>query len=210
MRSQQKTDLREIGQLSMFDSILRDLRENDIPAESIGRMMKKLEEVKAAAEKREAENRRKEKEEREKRRRADADAVNDVLFFIDTSGSISDKMIAAAFSEIKGAIDQFGGRLCGWLGFFDAAIIEPRPFASFEDVLGIRPAGGGGTDFQIIFEYVALYMADDPPACIIILTDGYAPFPKEQAANGIPVLWLINNDEVDPPWGKVARIRVEG
>ena len=74
MRSQQKTDLREIGQLSMFDSILRDLRENDIPAESIGRMMKKLEEVKAAAEKREAENRRKEKEEREKRRRAEAEA----------------------------------------------------------------------------------------------------------------------------------------
>lgn len=141
---------------------------------------------------------------------ADSDAVNDILFFIDTSGSISDKMIAAAFSEIKGAIDQFGGRLCGWLGFFDAAIIEPRPFASFEDVLGIRPAGGGGTDFQIIFEYVALHMADDPPACIIILTDGYAPFPKEQAANGIPVLWLINNNEVDPPWGKVARIRVEG
>lgn len=25
---------------------------------------------------------------------------------------------------------------------------------------------------------------------------------------GIPVLWLLNNEEVNPPWGKVARITV--
>ena len=72
------------------------------------------------------------------------------------------------------------------------------------------PSGkvGGGTDFQIIFEYVHQYMADDPPVSIIILTDGYAPFPKEHLSKGIPVLWLLNNDEVEPPWGKVARIKL--
>ena len=36
----------------------------------------------------------------------------------------------------------------------------------------------------------------------------YAPFPQEHLAKGIPVLWLINNDSVTPPWGKVARIKV--
>lgn len=25
-------------------------------------------------------------------------------------------------------------------------------------------------------------------------------------AGGIPVLWLLNNEEVNPPWGKIARI----
>jgi hypothetical protein len=25
-------------------------------------------------------------------------------------------------------------------------------------------------------------------------------------AMDIPVLWLINNKDIDPPWGKVARI----
>ena len=49
---------------------------------------------------------------------------------------------------------------------------------------------------------------EQPPASIIVLTDGYAPFPKEEAAMGIPTLWLINNDDVTPPWGKVARIKV--
>lgn len=136
------------------------------------------------------------------------DNVNDILFFVDTSGSISDKDMTTAYSEIKGAIDQFGGKLQGWLGFFDAAIIEPKPFSSFDEFIAIKPAGGGGTDFQIIFEYVNRHMKEKKPNCIIILTDGYAPFPKEEIANNIPVLWLINNEDVTPPWGKIARFTV--
>lgn len=136
------------------------------------------------------------------------DMVEDVLFMIDTSGSMSDEMITAAYSEIKGAIEQFNGKLRGWLGFFDAAVIEPQPFASIEEFEVIRMAGGGGTDFQIIFEYVIQHMQEKPPISIIILTDGYAPFPKEKLTGGIPVLWLLNNENVTPPWGKIARITV--
>ena len=44
-------------------------------------------------------------------------------------------------------------------------------------------------------------------ASIIILTDGYVTdFPEEEASMGIPVLWLINNEDVTPLWGKVARL----
>ena len=136
------------------------------------------------------------------------DNVSDILFFIDTSGSISDNDMTTVYSEIKGAIDQYDGKLKGWLGFFDAAIIEPKPFSSFEEFIVIKPAGGGGTDFQIIFEYVDQHMKGKEPNCIIILTDGCAPFPKEELANDIPVLWLINNQDVTPPWGKVARFTV--
>lgn len=136
------------------------------------------------------------------------DMVEDILFMIDTSGSMSDDMIAAAYSEVKGAIDQFNGKLKGWLGFFDAAIIKPQPFSDENEFKIIKPAGGGGTDFQIIFEYVFHHMSDKLPASIIILSDGDAPFPQEKLAGGIPVLWLLNNEEVNPPWGKVARIIV--
>lgn len=136
------------------------------------------------------------------------DRVEDILFMIDTSGSMSDDMIAAAYSEVKGAIDQFNGKLKGWLGFFDAAIIKPQPFSDENEFKIIKPAGGGGTDSQIIFEYVFHHMSDKLPASIIILSDGYAPFPQEKLAGGIPVLWLLNNEEVNPPWGKVARITV--
>jgi len=134
--------------------------------------------------------------------------VENILFMIDTSASMSDKMVTAAYSEIRGAIEQFDGKLKGWLGFFDAAIIEPQPFTDEEEFQIIRPVGGGGTDFQIIFEYIAQHMQYNLPASIIVLTDGYAPFPQEHLAAGIPVLWLLNNEHVDPPWGKVARIKV--
>ena len=136
------------------------------------------------------------------------DRVEDILFMIDTSGSMSDDMIAAAYSEVKRPIHQFNGKLKGWLGFFDAAIIKPQPFSDENEFKTIKPAGGGGTDFQIIFEYVFHHMSDKLPASIIILSDGDAPFPLEKLAGGIPVLWLLNNDEVNPPWGKVARITV--
>ncbi len=136
------------------------------------------------------------------------DRVEDILFMIDTSGSMSGDMIAAAYSEVKGAIDQFNGKLKGWLGFFDAAIIKPQPFSDENEFKTIKPAGGGGTDFQIIFEYVFHHMSDKLPASIIILSDGDAPFPLEKLAGGIPVLWLLNNEGVNPPWGKVARITV--
>ncbi len=97
-------------------------------------------------------------------------------------------MITATYSEVKGAVDQFDGKLKGWLGFFDAAIIEPKPFKDESEFKIIKPAGGGGTDFQIIFEYVQKHMGDTFPATIIILTDGYATFPQEKLSGGIPVL----------------------
>ncbi|MCQ2467626.1 MAG: VWA-like domain-containing protein [Clostridia bacterium] len=129
-----------------------------------------------------------------------------ILFMIDTSGSMSDESITDAFSEIKGAIDQFNGRLKGWLGFFDAAVVPPVEFETFDDIKIIRPQGGGGTSFQAVFDYVRNEMNQETIASIIILTDGYCRFPDESESDGIPVLWIINNDKQTPPWGKVVRI----
>ncbi len=139
----------------------------------------------------------------------DSDTPTDILFMMDTSASVTDQELAAAYSEVKGAIEQFGGKLKGWLGFFDTGVIEPRPFEDVEDVLKIKPAGGGGTNFQVVFSYVRDKMQEQPPACIIMMTDGCAPFPQEKEACGIPVLWLITNKRITPPWGKTARIKPE-
>ena len=134
------------------------------------------------------------------------ECVKDLLFMIDTSGSMSDQMIREVFSEVYGAIQQFGGRLQGWLGFFDASVVDPVEFSSEEDFRIIRPYGGGGTNFECIFEYVNKNREKLDPASIIILTDGFADWPEETAAHGTPVLWVINNEDATPPWGKVTRI----
>ena len=136
-------------------------------------------------------------------------SVKNILFMIDTSGSMDDDMVTMAYSEIKGAIDQFDGRLQGLLGFFEAEVVPPVPFYDEDSFKIIKPKGGGGTSFQSVFDYIRKYMSKELPASIVILTDGYDEFPPEAHALGIPVLWIINNEEVNPPWGKVARIKME-
>ncbi len=133
------------------------------------------------------------------------ESVRNILFMIDTSGSMSDDMIADAFSEIKGAIEQFNSKLSGLLGFFDAQVYNLVPFDDVDDLLEIKPIGRGGTVFDVIFEYVA--KLEEKPTSIVILTDGYAPIPSEEVSLGIPVLWLINNEKITPEWGKIARIK---
>lgn len=127
-----------------------------------------------------------------------------VMFFIDTSGSMDDDELAMAYSEVKGALDQYNGKIIGKLGFFDYNLYEPIEFCDTEELLKIKPKGGGGTSFHVVFNY--LQKLDEKPAAVIILTDGYAEFPNEAARDKIPVIWLINNDEVTPPWGIVARL----
>lgn len=130
----------------------------------------------------------------------------EVLFMVDTSGSVKDKDLAIVYSEIKGAIEQFGGKLTGKLGFFDADVTPPLPFENVNDLMRIIPYGGGGTDFRVIFEYIRRNHLEELPACIVIFTDGDGPYPEESEAMGIPVLWIINNFEITPPWGKITRI----
>ena len=132
------------------------------------------------------------------------DDPKEILFMIDTSGSVNSNQITQAYSEIKGALEQFTS-LTGYLGFFDYVVYEPKEFSSIEDILEIIPKGGGGTNFFAVFEYVN--NLENKPKAIIILTDGYARFPKESVRNEIPVIWVMNNDKVTPPWGEVARMK---
>lgn len=130
----------------------------------------------------------------------------DILFMVDTSGSVYAEDLAAVYSEIRGAIDQFGGKLLGKLGFFDTWVTEPMPFGSVSDLMSIIPYGGGGTDFRVIFDYIRYELADQLPACIVIFTDGEGPYPSQSDTMDIPVLWIINNAEITPPWGRVIRV----
>ena len=136
------------------------------------------------------------------------EAPKNIWFVVDTSGSVSDKDLDMAYGEICSAIEQFNGKIEGKISFLDCAISEPVEFSSIDDLRKIKPIGGGGTAFAVIFKYMKNKMIDNLPSFIVIITDGYDAFPDEKEAMGIPVLWLLNNEVAEAPsWGKVARIK---
>lgn len=134
-----------------------------------------------------------------------------ILFEIDTSASMSNKEIALAYSEIKGAIEAYDGGIKGWLGFYDTDVSDIRPFSDVDDLIKIRPIGGGGTDCSQIFSNLKTFerIVGSNIDAIIIITDGYDDYPSERVRQNIPVFWLITNKIQTPPWGVVARIKTD-
>ena len=132
--------------------------------------------------------------------------VEKLWFVVDTSGSISDEALSVAYEEIRQAMEQIGS-LRGMLSFFDAKVSDPVPFESAEDLLKIKPIGGGGTDFRAIFHKLPqAFPSEDLPVAMIILTDGYSSFPDEEMAMGVPVIWIVVDSDVVPPWGVYTSI----
>ncbi len=136
-------------------------------------------------------------------------SAENIWFVIDTSGSVSPRAIGEAFAEIRDALEQLDS-LTGILSFFDTVVSEPIPFESVEELESIRPIGGGGTDFHIIFRALEAMLEENDeesaPRAVIIITDGYADFPDEEEAHDIPVIWLIVDSEEEPPFGTVLHI----
>ena len=135
-----------------------------------------------------------------------AEIPKEVLFMVDTSGSVDNATLSAVYGELCNVLAQFNGGLVGVLCFFDVRVYNPMLFSDIGDLLHAKPRGGGGTCYDCIFDYVDRTMMNGALSNIVIFTDGEAEFPDERAANNIPVLWLLSNQGVRPPWGKYAYV----
>lgn len=135
----------------------------------------------------------------------DEENPKNILFMIDTSASMRDHQIAALKKQVKKACIQYKDNMKGWLGFFDAEVTPPKAFSDSKTVQTIKPVGGGGTNFDCIFEYVNNEWVEEKPECIVVMTDGECTYPNEAITNGIPVIWVImNNTSCIPPFGKTV------
>ena len=132
-----------------------------------------------------------------------------VVFAIDTSSSISDEQLSSALVEVKSAIDE-SRNLNGYVICLDAKTYDPVPINEF-DINSFKALGGGGTSFIEFFKQLdeLKLNLDNKIDLIIFITDGYDDFPSESVSQNIPTLWIINNNDVTPPWGMVARIDVD-
>lgn len=135
------------------------------------------------------------------------ESVSDILFMIDTSGSVSEEELSSVFAEIKSAINQFDGWFSCEVGFFDTEVKSVDKIECIEDIKKLKPKGFGGTEFACIFEYIKNNMYDNLPKALVVLTDGYSWFPPEKDTLNLPILWILTGEYVndDIPYGRVIK-----
>jgi len=127
----------------------------------------------------------------------------DVVVAIDMSGSISSKQAQAFLGEIGGMMDSFDGYKVH-VFCFDTDTYNPQDFTSenLDTIDTYEPMGGGGTDFDAIFDY--LKKVGNVPKRLICFTDGY-PFGSWGDPDYCDTTWIIHGDpNPNPPFGTYA------
>ena len=127
----------------------------------------------------------------------------DVDIFLDMSGSIGSEQGTFFLSEIQGIMELFTNYKIH-VHCFDTSVYNPQTFDSdnLDDITDYEIYGGGGTDFDCIFDY--LKEEGRVPNRLIVFTDGY-PFGSWGDENYCDTTWIIHGDpEPNPPFGTWA------
>ncbi|MFD4134424.1 VWA-like domain-containing protein [Streptomyces goshikiensis] len=125
-----------------------------------------------------------------------------VAIVIDTSGSMGEDDLAAALAEVTGVLREVGvGAHRVAVLACDADVHAVTRVTSAEQV---TLAGGGGTDMTVgIGAALAL---PDRPNIVVVLTDGYTPWPAETPSCRL-IAALIGAAAPEPPsWVETVRV----
>lgn len=133
------------------------------------------------------------------------EAPGDVVFAIDTSGSMDDVTLAGLVDELRAFRETFPCRVV--LMQADAAIHEVLEFGAMDGMevpARLKIKGRGGTDFRPVFDWVAV---NAPEAIVLYATDGWGHFPERAPPNA--VLWLLTEGHLPRervPFGATAEV----
>ena len=131
------------------------------------------------------------------------DPMIDIAISIDASGSMLDRMLKDFLGEVAGIMEQFPNYRIHVLSF-DTQVYNPQQFDSenLDDITGYEIAGGGGTDFDSVFEY---FKANEiEPKRHIMFTDGYpnGSWGDEQYCDTVFI--MHGTKSIVPPFGQYA------
>lgn len=132
-----------------------------------------------------------------------ANEAIDIAVAIDMSGSISDSQGRDFLTEIRGIMETFDSYRIH-VFCFDTDVYNPQQFNSdnLEDISEYEIHGGGGTDFDCIFNY--LKSQEIEPKKLVVFTDGY-PCGSWGDENYCDTVWIIHGDrDPHPPFGVFA------
>lgn len=127
-------------------------------------------------------------------------------FYIDTSGSIGNDELAQGMAEVMAAV-RTGTSTCA-VTFVDAKVYEPTSWVNSPgEVKRIEAQGGGGTDMRLCFDHANTLRPK--PNLLVIMTDGYTPWPEEEPHQKTIVVLTKNNSgpTTVPDWAKVVEMQ---
>ena len=131
------------------------------------------------------------------------DPMIDIAVSIDASGSIGERMLRDFLAEVQGIMDTFPAYKLHILTF-DTRVYNPQQYDSenLDRVCDYEVEGGGGTDFDCVFEYFK--ENDIQPKRHIMFTDGYpcGSWGDEQYCDTVFI--IHGNTSVVPPFGQHA------
>jgi len=129
-----------------------------------------------------------------------------VVLAVDTSGSIGGPILDRFFAEMSGILEDVRPETLRVV-WCDAKVQRVDDIYDTGDLNVVRhkgAAGGGGTDFRPVFDY--LDENDIVPDALVYLTDGYGSFPAH--APEYPVLWGNITKDYKYPFGDVVDVPV--
>jgi predicted metal-dependent peptidase len=128
--------------------------------------------------------------------------VPEVAVVCDTSGSMSDELLAASLAEVQGLLSALGlARSLRVLACDTAA----GPAQRISSARQVELVGGGGTDMGT--GIAAAARLRPRPAVIVVLTDGYTPWPDEPPRGSRVVIGLLGDDAPEAPgWARAIRV----
>jgi predicted metal-dependent peptidase len=133
---------------------------------------------------------------------------HEVIYAIDTSGSISKEEFDEAITELNNLITKYDAK--AFLITCDATVQSAQYIRNkLPDKVEYA---GGGTDFRPVFNYIAKELNNGRKfAALIYFTDGYGTYPEKNTLS-IPVIWLLTTDSKDnkPPFGEVIYYNTKG
>lgn len=122
-----------------------------------------------------------------------------VVIGVDTSGSITDQVLARFATEIRAIMEDCEPARVHVI-YCDAAVGRVDTFEHGEELV-MEPVGGGGTDFRPVFEEVERHGFE--PVCAVYLTDLMGTFPDNAAP--YPTLWAAYGaGGAVAPWGETV------
>jgi predicted metal-dependent peptidase len=86
--------------------------------------------------------------------------------------------------------------------YADAEVTGNATYTAADLPLRLDPKGGGGTSFGPAL--ATLTEADEPPACVVYLTDLDGSFPEDPPP--MPVIWLVFGQPLAPPTAPFGKI----